>query len=550
MAQRLHKGGMMRPDLIIKNGNIYSLDAGNTRYRAMAVRDGRIVALGKNEDMEPLEGAGVMVEDAEGRTILPGFIDAHCHLLSLRGKQLLQVDCSPGKVKNIDDIIRALERKAAETPPGQWVLGGSYDYSKLEEKRHPTRKDLDRASTEHPIHLRSQTCHSGVCNSKAFEIAGITKGTEDPPGGTFVRDESGAPAGLCLEEAHFLFVTGMGKEGSFVPPYTLEEEVKAVELACRETASFGITSVGDALVGPPEIEAYQEALNRGSLSTRVYMIVLDSYFPRLEATGIKTGFGNSMLKVGGIKSFVDGAIAAHTAWLSEPYGDGTVHGKNYYGIPTKTPEETEEFVRKVHGAGYQIEIHANGDNAIDMVLTAYEKTLRDFPRTDPRHRIAHCTVVTPELLERIKKLGVVALPFSTYVWEHGEKMAPYGERIESMFAHRSFLDYGIPVGGSSDNPCGMQDVLTAIQAMVTRKSSEGLPIGLSQRVSVAEALKIYTLGGAYASFEENEKGTLEPGKLADMVFLSKDPLSVPPEEIRNIEVEKTVLGGRTVFTRN
>ncbi len=540
---------MLRPDLIIKNGNIYSLDSANTRYEAIAVKDGRIAALGSNDEIAQLEGPGVTVENAEGLTILPGFIDAHCHLLSLRGKQLLQVDVSPCKVGSIEDIVQALEKKASETPPGQWVLGGSYDYSKLEEKRHPTRWDLDRASTEHPLHLRSQTCHSGVCNSKALEIAGITRNTEDPPGGTFVRDASGTPTGVCLEEAHFLFVTGMGREGSFVPPYTLDEEVKAVELACKETAAFGITSVGDALVGPPEIEAYQEALRRGSLSARVYMIVLDSYFQRLEATGIKSGFGNSMLKIGGIKSFADGAIAAHTAWLGEPYGDGTVHGKDYCGIATKTPEETEDFVRKVHKAGYQIEIHANGDNAIDMVLTAYEKAMRDFPRTEPRHRIAHCTVVNPGLLERIKKLGVVVLPFSTYVWEHGEKMAPYGERIEGMFAHRSFLDYGIPVGGSSDNPCGMQDVLTAIQAMVTRQSSEGLPIGLSQRVSVEEALRIYTLGGAYASFEEKEKGTLEPGKLADMVFLSQNPFSVHPEEIRTIEVVRTMLGGQTVFVR-
>lgn len=545
----MHSCGMIRPDTIIKNGNIYSLDAARTRYEAMAIKGERIAALGSNDDIAHLEGPGVTVENAEGLTILPGFIDAHCHLLSLRGKQLLQVDLSPCKVRNIKDIVDALKIKASETPAGEWVLGGSYDYSKLEEKRHPTRWDLDRASTEHPIHLRSQTCHSGVCNSRALELAGISRATHDPPGGTFVRDSSGVPTGLCLEEAHFLFVTGMGKEGSFVPPYTLDEEVKAVELACRETASYGITSVGDALVGPPEIEAYQEALNRGDLSARIYMIVLDAYFPRLQAAGFKTGFGNSMLKVGGIKSFVDGAIAAHTAWLSEPYGEGTVHGKDYYGIPTKTPEETEDFVRMVHKAGYQIEIHANGDRAIDMVLTAYEKVMKEFPRTDPRHRIAHCTVVNPDLLERIKKLGVVALPFSTYVWEHGEKMAPYGERIESMFAHRSFLDYRIPVGGSSDNPCGMQDVLTAVQAMVTRRSSEGLPIGLSQRVSVDEALRIYTLGGAYASFEESEKGTLEPGKLADMVFLSKDPFTAAPEDLRTIEVARTVLGGRTVFRR-
>lgn len=514
-----------------------------SRAEALAVRDGKVPAAGNFHDLEQLSGPDTRVIDLGGLTVVPGFNDAHCHLLSLRGKQLLQADCSPANVKNIGDIIRVLKDEAAKKAPGEWVLGGSYDFSKLEEQRHPTRWELDRVSTDHPVHLRSQTCHTGVVNSKALEISGIDRNTPDPAGGEFVRDDTGELTGLCLEEAHFLFVTGMGKAGSFVPPYTIDELTTAVERACAETASYGITSVGDGLIGPPEIETFQSALDRGKLSARVYMNVLDTYLPELKALGVKTGFGNNMLKFGAVKSFVDGAVAAHTAWLKDPYD----HKPEYHGIPTKTPEETEALVMEAHQAGYQMEIHANGDLAIDMVLTAVEKAQAACPRTNPRHRIAHCTVINDELLARIKQNGVIPLPFSTYVWEHGEKMHAYGERIERMFAHRSFLDAGIPVGGSSDNPCATQDVMTALQAMVTRHSWEGKPIGLSQRVTPEEALWIYTAGSSYSSFEEGVKGTLEPGKLADFVVLSDDPVSVDPFSIREIRVLQTWLGGNLIY---
>ena len=534
---------MLKPDTIIKNANVRSINADNARYEAIAVRDGRFAAVGTNLEIMNLNAPGVRVLDAGGRTIVPGFNDAHCHLLSLRGKQLLQIDCSPAKVKNIGDIIRLLKNEAAKTPPGEWVLGGSYDYSKLEEMRHPTAAELDLVSDRHPVHLRSQTCHCGVVNTAAFKIAGITGDTPDPDGGEFVRDENGRLTGLCLEEAHFKFVTGMGREGSFVPPYRVSELERAVEIACREASAFGITSAGDGLVGPPEIEAFQSALGSGKLNCRVYMNVLENYLPRMKALGLKTGFGSSMLRFGAIKSFVDGAIAAHTAWLGDEY----IGRPGYYGIPTKSAEATEALVLDAHRSGCQMEIHANGDRAIDMVLTAIEKAQKILPGQSLRHRIAHCTVVNDSLISRIKAAGVIPLPFTTYVWEHGEKMHVYGKRIDKMFAHRSFLDAGIAVAASSDNPCGMQDVMTAIQAMVTRTSSEGLEIGPAQKVSVEEALRIYTSGGAYSSFEENEKGSIEPGKLADFVVLDRDPVESDPFSIREIKICETWLGGRRVF---
>lgn len=534
---------MVYADNLVVNGVIHTLDDENRRVSALAIKDGRILETGSRETLEYLKGPATRVIDAAGFAVVPGFNDAHSHLLSLRGQQLLQLDCSPASVSSVRDIIRLIKEKAAGTPRGQWILAGSYDFSKLKENRHPTRYELDEATTDHPVHLRSQTCHVGVVNSRAFQEAGIANDTPDPFGGEFERDEKGVLTGLCKEEAHFLFVTGMGTDFSFVPPYTTEELVTALKRSCREYNGFGITSAGDGLVGPHDILAYQAALSEGALNVRVYMNILDAYLDDIIRSGFRTGFGNDMLKVGAIKSFVDGAVAAHTAWLSEPYG----HRPGYYGIPTKSREDLEALVMKAHAAGFQMEIHANGDRAISMLLDAYEKAQTTHPGADRRHRIAHCTLVTPEILERIKKLRVVVLPFSTYIYEHGEKMAPYGERISMMFPHRSFLDYGIPVGGSSDNPCATENPMIALQAMVTRTSSGGLLLGSEQKVTLEEALRIYTRGSAYATFEESVKGALAPGMLADFVFLDTDPFEADPFSLGEIRVLKTFVDGRTVF---
>ncbi|MDR2631887.1 MAG: amidohydrolase [Spirochaetaceae bacterium] len=534
---------MVYADAIFVNGNIYTLDDDNPRARALALWKGKFLEAGDREDCEIFKGPDTRVVDLEGKTVLPGFNDTHCHLLSLRGQQLLQLDCSSGKVKSIDDILGIVKKAAETTPEGQWILAGSLDTAKLAEKRPPTRGELDKVSPRHPVHIRTQSCHIGIVNSRGFSLAGITRDTPNPPGGEFEKDSQGELTGICKEEAHFLFVTGMGGAGSFVPPYTPEQYLKALELSSKEYNRYGITSVGDALTGPPEIRAYTQAYNSGTLTVRVYMIVLDINLPLIKQLGLSSGFGNEWIRMGGIKSFVDGAIAGHTAWVSEPYRNRP----DYYGIPTKTPEEIEALVMEAHGAGMQMEIHANGDRAIEMVLDAYEKAQKAIPRQDPRHRIAHCTVVNDKILERIKRLGVVVCPFVSYVWEHGDKMGPYGDRIERMFAHRSFLDRGIPVGASSDNPCGTQHPYQALQAMVTRVSSTGESLGLNQKVSLEEALKIYTQGSAYATFEENRKGKLSPGMLADFIVISQDPFTIDPFGLHELQTLQTYVGGKLVY---
>ncbi|MFP3040734.1 amidohydrolase [Treponema primitia] len=535
---------MVYSDTIFINGNIYTLDKDKPSAQAMAIRNGEVLVLGDTRDCDIYKGPESKIVDLEGRTVLPGFNDTHCHLLSLRGQQLLQLDCSPEKVKNIDDILEIIRKGVEKTPAGEWVLGGSYDPMKLAEKRSPTRWELDKVSPNHPVHLRSQSCHMGVINSLGFALSGITKDTPNPPGGEFEKDAKGELTGICKEEAHFLFVTGMGTEFSYIPPFSSEQYLEALRRACKEYNSYGITSIGDALAGPPEIRAFTQAYQEGILTVRVYMIVLDINLPTIKKLGLPTGYGNDWVRIGGIKSFADGATAGHTAWVSEPY----LNRPDYYGIPTKTPAEMEALVMEAHSAGMQMEIHANGDRAIEMVLDAYEKAQKTFPRRDPRHRIAHCTIINDKLLDRIKKLGVVVCPFVSYVWEHADKMGPYGDRVERMFAHRSFLDRGIPVGASSDHPCGTQDPYKAIQAMVTRTSAKGEPVGLKQKITVEEAIRIYTQGSAYATFEENRKGTLKSGMLADFIVLSGNPFKTDPFAIHELKTLQTYVGGKQVYS--
>jgi len=532
------------PDLIIKNARIYTVSPAYTEAEAMACMNGIIIAVGSNHEIENLVGPGARILDAGGKTVVPGFIDAHCHPLSLEGKNLLQVDCSAEKVASIEELISAIREQAEKKPPGEWVLGARYDDTKLAEQRHPNRWDLDKASCRHPIHVRHVSGHLGVVNSMALEYGHITKNTDAPDGGSFDRTPAGELTGVCREEADFLFLPGIGGKDSIIPPFTWEEELRALKLASQEYNRLGITSVGDALISPSEIKTYQQAYNRDELSLRVYMMIFDAYLEHLKAMNLTTGFGNDMLRIGSIKSFVDGAIAGRTAWMYEPY----IGRPDDYGIRTKTSEEIGEIVFNAHTAGFQIAVHANGDRAIDMVLDSYEKVLSECPRENHRHRIAHCTVVNPRILERIQRLGVVVLPFSTYIYQHGEKMKEYGKRISMMFPHRSFLNYGIPVGGSSDNPCATANPLVALYSMTTRKSKAGRELGPEQKISIRDAIRIYTMGSAYASFEEHRKGSLEVGKLADFVILSNDPHRVEPEVLLETKVESTFLGGKEVFT--
>jgi predicted amidohydrolase YtcJ len=533
-------------DLIFLGGNIITMDPGKPTAQAVAIKDGRFRKVGKDEEVKALAGRMTRTIALKGRTVTPGFIDSHQHFSQV-GTNLLQIDCSPGVCKSITQIQREVLKQTRRKPPGQWIRGVGYDDTKTVDKRILTRWDLDQVAPEHPVFIQHVSGHWAVTNGKGFQAGGVQEETPDPKGGAYGREsQTGKLNGILYEQAEFAYVfEGMTGQTPIIPPFTLRDRINGLRLASGMYLASGITGVHDALVSALSLETYQDAFRSGDLNLRVYMLITYEYLPHLMALRLKTGFGNEWLKVGGIKIIADGAIAGRTAYLSEPYV-----GTQERGILVAESEEAlHESIRRGHEAGFQVCVHANGDRVIEMTLDGFEKALDALPRKDHRHRLEHCTVVNPKILRRIKKLKLLALPFGSYIHHHGEKMIPYygPQRVEMMFAHRSFLDYGIPVSGSSDNPCGPYEPLLAIQSCVTRKSAAGEVLAAKQRITVDEAMYLYTQASAYASFEENLKGSIEPEKLADLVVLGADPRRVDPDEIKDIPVEMTVVGGEIKY---
>ena len=529
-------GSTAHADTIIRNANIITIDPSQPKAQSLAMRHGRFIAVGGNDDVAGLEGPGTKILDLSGKAVLPGFIDAHIHVLSSGIRHVMAADCSLPSISAIKDAMR---QQIELTKPGEWVQGFKFDDTKTEENRFLTRQDLDEVSTELPILVSHRAGHVYYLNSKALETAGFTRDTPDPEGGRFGRDpSSGELDGVVYERAI------EPVRYNHLPAVTPKDRRRGLQRICQMLTPVGLTSVHDARVTNDELLTYQEGRDNGDLTLRAYLLMAHDHFPALRDAGLKTGFGDDRLRLGGIKMVADGAIASRTAYLSEPY-EGSPCDHGILAIPA---DEIERQVMEIHKAGFQVCIHANGDLTIDMVLSAYEKAQAAFPRPDPRHRVEHCTLVNTDLLNRMKALGAVATPFCTYVYYHGEKMQFYGEeRLSRMFAQRSFLDHGVVATGATDYPPGPFEPLLGIQSCVTRIDSTGKIWGANQRVTVEEALKIYTINGAYASFEENTKGSIEPGKLADLVVLGADPTQIDPETIKDIPVEMTIVGGKTVY---
>jgi predicted amidohydrolase YtcJ len=526
------------PELAVLNANVYTVDEGRPRAEAFAVQHGRFVAVGTTAEVRKLIGPGTRVLDAEKITVVPGFIDAHTHPASSGLSDLLEVNCDR---RRIADIQQALRVRVAKTPKGQWVLGFKYDDTKLEDGRPLTRADLDAAAPDHPVRVTHRGGHTSVVNSAAFRLAGIDRTTPDPEGGKFGRDAQGELNGFVAEKANVSFER-LARPRDAGP----RQRQAAVKLISELMTAAGLTSVHDAMCDKNDFIAYQDALAAGEMRFRVYVMAVPDLFRELKTAGIRTGFGDDRLRVGGLKLFCDGSASERTMRMSKPY----VGRPDDYGILVTTQDKLNDQVAEAHTARWQVGVHANGDVAIDMVLKAYELAQRLHPRQDPRHRIEHCTLVNEALLKRIAAFGAIPTPFYTYVYYHGDKWAQYGEeRVRWMFAHRSFLDHGIRVAGASDYVPGPYEPLMALQSMVTRKDYRGRSWGDNQKITVAEALKVCTLHGAYASFEEKTKGSITEGKLADFVMLAEDPHTVEPGRIKDIKVVRTVVGGRTVHPK-
>jgi len=536
-------------DLVIRNGNVISVDTKHTVAQAVALRDGIIVRVGTNNDMELLIGEETMVMDLAGKTVVPGFIDAHTHNVYI-GEFLFNfnlLNMATELNPSIVDVQQRIKERAKETTKGDWIGGRNLDPNSLKEERWPTREELDAAAPENPVILTIRGGHACVVNSRALELAGITKDTPNPEGGIIEKDPAtGKPTGVLRDVPLMKTV---------VPQATLEDLKDGLAAASEEYVKTGVTSTCDAgaIDKPDSYRAYQEAVAESRLKTRTYLMIREEFY-RKNDFGLRTGFGNNRLRLGAVKLLVDGSIQCFTCAFYEPYLNKGTRG--FEGL-RYTQEHLNEIVAEAHRLGYQVAIHAQGDYGITVAVNAIEHAMEKYPRDDPRHRIEHTLCPTMEDLERMKALGIIANFYLFHPWFWGDLHINNfigKERADRMVPVKTAMEMGIVSCAHSDCPvCTPNDPvwpsnpLWGIWCAVNRKTRSGVDIGPQEKLTPMEALRVYTINGAYSSFEEDIKGSIEPGKLADMVVLSDNPLEVDPWEIRNITVEKTIIGGEIVY---
>ena len=531
----------MATALLVHGGPILTMNPAQPRVNAVGIVGDRIVATGAAADVRAALGGRIEEIDLRGRTATPGLYDAHAHVMGV-GFAAADLDVSSRGVASIADIRALVQARAAATEPGRWILGRGYDQALLADQRHPTRQDLDDAAPDHPVALWRTCHHIMAVNSKALELAGITRNTPDPDDGTIDRDPHGEPTGVLRESAAGAITQAIG-----LP--TEDEIARALRIGGAAFRQHGITSVAEAGIRrAEELRAYQRLWRAGTLPLRTWlMMIIDDTLDELISLGIGTGFGDQWLRIGNAKLFSDGSIGGRTARMSQPY-EGEADNRGILMIP---PEEIREKVLRAHRAGFQLGIHAIGDEAIAHVLDAYEAAQREAPREDPRFRIEHCSILDKPLIERIRGLGVIPIPGTTFLHD----MRPVylqnlgAGRVRYAYAMRTFADRGIIAAASSDAPVSSQNPMIGIQTMVTRRDRLGDEIFPEERIDLDEAIAAYSRNGAYASFAEQEKGSLAPGLLADLAIWESDLHQVRPEELGNVRCDLTITGGAVVYER-
>jgi len=543
---------VLEVDAIYLNGQIVTMDAEARTVEAVAVRGDEIVAVGSDTEVGLMAGPGTRVVDLEGRTMTPGFYAPHDHFPWAGAIAVTTVNLnSPpmGPVQNIDGLVDALREKAAETPAGDWIQGWGYDDTLIEDQRHPNRHDLDRVSTEHPIYISHTSGHLGVANTMALGMANITADTQPPPGGVIRHEaDTGEPDGV-LEETAAWMVMGI------VPPATVEQKLEGFRRAVQIYVEQGVTTTVITGGTAENVIDLQMARREGLLALRVVTMVSKAApgFPSpAEAGGFVSGFGDNRLKLGGIKIVQDGSNQGFTGYFTEPYHTPFNGDSEWRGYPARSREDLTAMVKGLHRAGYQIAIHGNGDAAIDDIIHAFREAQRDFPREDARHRIEHCQMVRKDQLDEIAELGITPSFFVGHVFYWGDRhrdifMGP--ERAAGISPLRSSIDRGIRFTVHDDTPVTPVDPLQLIWVSVNRLTRSDQVLGPEERVSPLEAMRAMTIDAAWQNFEEDIKGSIEPGKLADLVILSDNPLTVDPLTIREIEVLETIVGGETVYLR-
>lgn len=535
-------------DLLLINGKIWR-GKGLGFSEALAVADGKVLAVGSMTELETLKGPRTDIIDLKGRLATPGLYDAHMHL-HMYGLGMAEVDLRPKSAPTLVALLEALKARAAETPKGEWVTGRGYDHFKLDTGRHPYREELDEACPDHPVYIVRTCGHLAVANSATLKLARITEETPSPEGGLIER-QNGRLTGLLAE-------TGREPVMKVLPELTVEKLVEAIERSGKDLLSYGITSCMEAAIGIregwPEMEAYLAAKEQGRLPLRVYGCVMGdkarSILDRVTEAGMMTGTGDAMFRHGPVKIFTDGSAGGKTAAMTRPYLGGDSDDKGLLCIPDQ--EELSGMVVAAHRAGYQMAIHAIGDAAIEQVLNAYEAALADTPAPDRRHRIEHCGWLRPDQMQRMIDMHITPVPQPSFLYWFGDLYCTVVEqdRVEASHPMRTWLEAGLEPSASTDCPVTEIDPMPVIYNMVTRKTSKGTVLGPDHRLSMEEALHAYSSASAYASHEENVKGRLENGQLGDIAIWERDLFTIGPEDITATRCDMTILGGQIVYQRN
>src|SRR5215211_3575258 len=531
----------MSGDLLLVNGRVLTMDVANPAVSAVAIRMGRVVYAGDDAGAKAAAAPGSPVIDLAGRTATPDLNDAHAHPMSV-GFALLDLDLSPERHDAIGDLQALVREAAAARPAGTWVVGRGYDDARLAEGRHPTRADLDVVAPDHPVMLIRMCHHIGVANSAALRLAGITRDTPDPDDGLFDRDEHGEPTGVLREGA-------LAAVRAVMPEPDEDAMMTALEAGGREFLRQGVTSTVEAGIGDPrELRAYQRLREAEQLPVRTYlMMMIDETLDDLVSLGIRTGFGDEWVRIGPAKLLIDGSIGGRTARMHAPY-EGETDNVGLWMMP---PDEFKAKVRRAHDAGFQVGIHAIGDAAIDLVLDAYEAAQVATPRRDPRHRIEHCSIVDDRILGRIRDLGAVPIPGTSFLRHFRDAYVNnLGEwRIGQAYGMRSFARFGVIATASSDAPVVPTSAAIGLRTMMTRLDAQGRPVWPEEAVSLDEALRAYTVNGAYASFEERIKGTLTPGMIGAVTVFETDLHAVDPNDLATTWIDYTVTAGEVAYER-
>jgi predicted amidohydrolase YtcJ len=513
---------MPAADLVLKNANVITTDSSKPRAELVAIKGDKILLVGDNEELEQVKVAKNGVIDCQGKTVVPGFNDAHCHIFSFIRK-LLSLDLSPSSVSSISDIKAAIRYQAQNTPKGRWLSGTDYNEFYLAEKRHPTRWDIDEVAPHHPVILAHRSLHACVLNSLALSLAGITQETPEPPGGLIDRDpNTGEPNGVLFE------MLGCIRE-KVAPPLSEEELLRGIGLANHHYLSLGITSLQDATVANKfgQWQAFHRFKGTGKLKGRVSMMFGVEALRQFQEQGLTLGSGDSQLRLGGVKIM-----------LNEARGQ----------LQPSQPELNQQAL-SAHQSGFQLAIHAVEQSTVEAAITALEYVCSQLPQAGQRHRIEHCSQCPPRLLKRLSRLQAVVVTQPPFLYYSGERYLATlsASQLRWLYRIKSFLNDGLIVAGSSDCPVAPDNPLVGIYAAVTRQTKSGQQLPPQECISPSQALTMYTIGAAYASFEEGIKGSISQGKLADMVILSGDPIKSPPERIKDIRVEMTIIGGKVVW---